>query len=132
MRLTKKYANGCYCSKNFDERPPDPLHPITPRELDEEWELERNKLGQLEDVEEELGIDLLIWAKAILKGIYVKGKEPEWGGVGTIKDIEHYLVEDFREYYLIVRFARNHDTHTIENPMELYGKTWALTKDELE
>ena len=79
------------------------------------------KLGQLEDIEDELGIDLTILFKALKQGIYTmyQGKmdfmfsaclsyEP------TIKAI-------------LVRFSD--DTLCCE--LSDYGKTWALTKEEL-
>lgn len=84
------------------------------------------KLGQLEDVEEELGIDLITLFKALLNGIYYKG------AYGT------------NDYGKIV--YKEHPTIIFENTSKLYcfkptffdfinlidyGKTWALTKKEL-
>ena len=90
------------------------------------------KLSKLENTEEEIGVDLNIWANAVYHGIYVKGKEPEWGGVGTKKDIAHYSVVRFNEHTLIVRWASDCDSHIIDEPMKKYGKLWALTKEELQ
>jgi len=92
-----------------------------------------NKLGQLEDIEDELGIDLITYLKVMMdRVIYVKGKEPEWGGVGTKKDIEQYWVEYFSKDMLEVKYGKDSDSHFIKNPLKTYGKTWALTKEELK
>lgn len=70
------------------------------------------KLGQLEDLEDELGIDLLTLMKALKDGIY--------GKVGD--SIEHilspHLCMKCEEIYIF--------------KVKDYGKTWALTKEELE
>ena len=58
MRLTKKYING-YASKN------NACVPIDYVEI-------AKKLGQLEDIEEELGIDFITLFKALENVIYVK------------------------------------------------------------
>jgi hypothetical protein len=114
MRLTEKDKNGNYYTtgKNIEK-----VYP---------------KFGQLEDIEEEIGVDLNIWANSVYHGIYVKGKEPEWGGIGTKKDIVHYSVVRFTEHTLIVRWASDCDSHIIDEPMKKYGKLWALTKEELQ
>ena len=78
----------------------------------EEKQYEANqKLGQHEDIEEELGIDLITLFKALKNGIY-----------GKIGDrIEHilapHLVEHMKEIYIF--------------KIKDYGKTWALTEQEL-
>lgn len=93
-----------------------------------------NKLGQIEDIEEELGIDALLYLKVMShQVIYVKGMEPIWGGVGDESDIESYHVMRFTKDRLEVRFACSdtYATHVIENPLDLYGKVWAVTKEEL-
>lgn len=71
-----------------------------------------NKLGQLEDIEEELGIDLITFFKALKNGIY--------GRVGD--KIEHILAPNFSFCYRKMYIYKLTD----------YGKTWALTKEELE
>ena len=93
-----------------------------------------DKLGQLEDIEEELEIDLILYLKVMTKRrIYIKGKEPEWAGNGANKNaIEKYYVEKFNKSWLEVRYDKDCDLHLIKNPLECYGKTWALTKEELE
>lgn len=81
-----------------------------------------DKLGQLEDIEEEFGIDLFILFKALTEGMYVRNEK-----MAMIYDINlkekrfesrcfnDYGVEEYEYYYF-----------------KNYGKTWALTKEELE
>lgn len=81
-----------------------------------------DKLGQLEDIEEEIGIDLIALFKA-LKQKYVFHKENvkiELLGL-HIKSGELYLygfVED--------------TTHGVYLSLKDYGKTWALTREVVE
>lgn len=74
------------------------------------------KLQDLEDIGEEIGIDLITLFKALKYGIYFKGR-------GNLKG--HIL------YCNCPMLSFVHKT--IENQLiEDYGKTWALTKEELE
>ena len=84
-----------------------------------------NKLGQLEDIEEELGIDLVTLFKALKNGFYYKGKEKKCRSC--------YVSACFGSIELKnagIRYS------TISNQKYFYfndyGKTWALTKEELE
>ena len=77
-----------------------------------------NKLGQLEDIEEELGIDLIIFIRAILK-LFVWVKYDY-----KIIQVGLCLFESENEYY----FWGHDKIYFIKD----YGKTWALTKEELE
>ena len=93
-----------------------------------------NKLGQLEDIEEELGIDLILLGKAFKQGyIFLDIKENNKG----ISKIEKFEVGGilFDNESKVWRLTNN-DTYdgaywgslaTNKN----YGKTWALTKEEL-
>lgn len=74
-----------------------------------------NKLGQLEDIEEELGIDLITFFKIYnADKVYIKGKDYYW-------KIRHYN-----------RHSISVGTNKIIClPFKDYGKTWALTKEEL-
>jgi len=73
------------------------------------------KLGQLEDIEEELGIDLITLFKALKKGFYSKDGE-----------YHHFsnLFFDSEEIY--------DGYNNVDYYFKDYGKTWALTKEELE
>lgn len=77
-----------------------------------------NKLGKLEDIEDELGIDLITLFNALKNGIWLKNKD---------KSIEHKFVVlrcYTDKFYLIYNEGCNDFSY--------YGKTWALTKKELE
>jgi len=78
------------------------------------------KLGQLEDIEDELGIDLTILFSALKKGIYAK----DYGrfNVSSIDLIDGYI--DFKR--------KNKKPYIHCAYLKDYGKTWALTKGELE
>jgi len=98
-----------------------------------------DKLGKLEDIEDELEIDLITLFKALKKGVYIKDKKNEniiyklepdeinislrslWGQKSII--IQELYFEDL-DYVM--------DTTGKKYYSEDYGKTWALTKGELE
>lgn len=77
------------------------------------------KLGQLEDVEEELRIDLLTLFKA-LKGIYIK---PNNIYVGS----PYLCFAENENRELEFQFKVVDTWYKVKD----YGKTWALTKEEL-
>lgn len=85
------------------------------------------------ETEKDLGIDLVLYAKVLQNGVYVKGKEPEWGGVGTKKDIQHYCTVRFNTWHLVLNYGGTEDyqSHIISDPLESYGTLWALTREEL-
>ena len=79
-----------------------------------------NKLGQLEDIEEELGIDLITLFKVFSgKDIFIK---------------ESYTGEIINRgsFYPNIRYKEIHDGYSWHLKFEDYGKTWALTKEELQ
>lgn len=83
-----------------------------------------NKLGQLEDMEEELGIDLITYIKAIRQQkvwVLYNGKllQPDlvWWTSHTFNKLCLWFINDDRP---------------INVSYEDYGKTWALTREELE
>ena len=76
-----------------------------------------HKLGQLEDIEEELGIDLITLFKALKDGVYYRNNQRE---INYAKNIRL----SFAYKTLVV------DRH-IYKRLNDYGKTWALTKEEL-
>ena len=98
MRLTRK-VNWQYNGKT--------LHYLASSSLNEDIKRSQ-KLGQLEDIEDELGIDLIILFKALDKGIYCKDS-----GYTKNERLYHYGADKFYDF-------------------KDYGKTWALTKEELE
>ena len=79
------------------------------------------KLGKLEDVEDELGIDLLVLFKAIKNGIFakvLKHSNINYSRMGCI----NYEKKTF--------FTHTYGSSKLR--FKDYGKTWALTKEELE
>lgn len=77
-----------------------------------------NKLGQLEDIEEELGVDLITLWKAINTRIFVR-TDCDYHFVGF-----DCLEQDSKgDWYW--------DTVDGNFYLKDYGKTWALTKEEL-
>ena len=78
-----------------------------------------NKLGKLEDLEAELGIDLITLFKALKDGIYSR----DYGHLL----VEHFVLKSKQElhcrptYRTELRFA-----------LKDYGKTWALSRNDLE
>ena len=84
-------------------------------------QLGMNKFGQLEDIEDELGIDLVILFKALKNGgVYVKNS----------------FTEDTAIKMHSFQVCGDDSGITIWSQVRLnakdYGKTWALTKEELE
>lgn len=78
-----------------------------------------NKLGKLEDIEEELGIDLITLFKALKNGVYVRY---------TNNEIEHRIVAGIEEENITLCIKENKECYMY---FDEYGKTWALTKEEL-
>lgn len=120
-RLTKKANDNNYVVDTYIS-------------LNEPWKSLINKLGQLEDIEDELGVDLITLFKALKDGI--------WGTMyGRPKEQDEILFIEPRSFKLCI--------HTEEPPrfiyiwgwpgpdynrylLKDYGKTWALTREELQ
>lgn len=88
-----------------------------------------NKLGQLEDIEEELGIELVALFRALEKGVYVvdyKGQEP-YKTSGLELDLKNRVLN----YHWSFLDMNGYDSGTTKYYFKDYGKTWALTKEEL-
>ena len=82
------------------------------------------KLGQLEDIEEELGIDLVTLFKALKDGFYVKGEDGK-----CFADFESPAGKlSLSCGELFYGHIRSYQYIKLKD----YGKTWALTKKELE
>ena len=93
-----------------------------------------DKLGQLEDIEDELGIDLIILFKALKNGVYVR----------LLDYTKPTFKKTFIDSYNMNIKSENIDIRRdiLYNGFDLtgghlyyfkdYGKTWALTKEELE
>ena len=142
MRLTKKQNTK--------------LYPYIYSGIDDTFEgTPINKLGQLEDIEEELGIDLVTLFKALKNGFYFKdyqnNNEIRFSGntfirVGNqfVETKPCYEVKETTLYscYNPLKYPSTskkvEDAHFwswkthLHFRIDEYGKTWALTKEELE
>lgn len=93
------------------------------------------KLGELEDIEEELGIDLVILFKALKNGFWAKSSTK----ITFCKEDKKHTVF-IRHLGYDVEICCEESENTIDSKCKLYlerstkdyGKTWALTKEELE
>ena len=109
MRFTNKDGTICYWWHKRNE--PEEIH---------KQELANQKLSQLEDIEEELGIDLIILFKALTQGIYIK---PTNIYVGS----PYLCFAENENRELEFQFKVVDTWYKVKD----YGKTWALTKEEL-
>lgn len=109
MRLTNKSDLLGYTRK-FDD--PDIIRKIT------------RKLGQLEDVEEELGIDLVTLFKAFEEDIWIKRD-----GMIIFVPYDRKLFV-FYEGNIYCELREEEECVRVVS-IDDYGKTWALTKEEL-
>ena len=83
-----------------------------------------NKLYQLEDLEEELGIDLLTLGKALINGVYCKGIPYILRGICIhTKDNIGIGFCDNRKFFNEI---------PVLHLWSDYGKTWSLRKEDLE
>lgn len=117
MRLTKKYKEDYFVNSDNKE--------LTKLDIENDQnssQIIRNKLGQLEDIEDELGIDLITLFKALKNGIYIKNQSQTKYPLALLRT--HYSNNTTR-YYVF------DDGKEIEIKLNKYGKTWALTKEEL-
>ena len=85
-----------------------------------------DKLSELEDIEDELGVDLVTLYKALTSGVWVKNEE------GQIYHANVYL----HNLILSPNSAKNNFCFVTPNDVLLLfyriGQDWALTKQELE
>lgn len=104
-----------------------------------------DKLGQLEDLEEELGIDLITLFKALKNGVYIKffcGCSSNFGKTKKAKFTErvlHFKATDIHIPEKTITFEVFDKTNNSiwnggeeEVLIKDYRKTWFLTREELE
>lgn len=77
------------------------------------------KVKDYEDLEEELGINLIIFTKAMLNGVYVKSCRMFVSLLDYIIDIEAKCFVPCTDNWEEILYFKD------------YGKAWALTKEEL-
>ena len=85
------------------------------------------KLGQLEDIEEELGIDLITLFKAQKENVWelvFDGYDENGKSIYKPRKNQHDIYIDLKQKALVGKW--------IGYEFKDYGKTWALTKEELE
>ena len=80
-----------------------------------------DKLGQYEDLEEELGIDLITLFKATQQGIWMKRNKVFYFFDNLIVDFKHKC---------LVQIVSNDEVETF--PFDSYGEDWGLTREELK
>lgn len=85
-----------------------------------------NKLGQLEDIEQELGIDLITFLQSLTKNVFIKQ-----GNKIIECETPPILLNFDGEYYFEWHCEKLNDSFE-QLPLKDYGKTWALTKEGLE
>ena len=82
-----------------------------------------DKLGQLEDVEEKLGIDLVTLFKAMKDGVYISDGH---------NNIEYQSPSFLRFTDCFFQIETDDGLYDSIHLYKDYGKTWALTKEELK
>lgn len=87
-----------------------------------------HKLGQLEDIEEKLGIDLITFFKAMEEDIWIKWNDK----IMFVRYDDKYPVFCEGILFCTVRNVCDKDHESYCLSIDDYGKTWALTKEELE
>ena len=118
MRLTRKtdetsdydkYVYGDYIKLN------EPLHSIV------------TKLGELEDIEERIGASLIELLKEPYCTIFIKKHHDRYGDKVNVYTIQEHTLYSIvpQEKCIYVTFEN------IKFYWKDYGKTWALTKEEL-
>jgi len=123
MRLTKKYKEDYFVNPDNRE--------LTKLDIENDHnssQIIRNKLGQLEDIEEALGVDLIIYLKmcVIETSVFLLDK--------IINEVYEIRCPQcvYNPYLKAFGFKAPKDTYNWRFPMSEYGKTWAFTREELE
>lgn len=117
MRLTYELGHNGSKQYDTDNKNDMPINNI--------WKA-INKLGQLEDIEEELGIDLLTLFKVISQGyIFVEEQNTEEKEI-----VAEYIEPNFLNHTFDFKEPRKEIGKG--RPFSRIGITWALTKEELE
>lgn len=110
-----------------------------------EWQKDYDELRKYKEIEQELGVDLVTLFKALKNGIWTKGgfysdtleEKPVFIGRPEIGVCSYY--DEVDENYNILLHDENvmciytydYDFMVRQTRLKDYGKTWALTKEEL-
>lgn len=107
---------------------------IKDKAIRDNFNAEYAKLADLEDIEEELGIDLITLFKALKNGVYTKSNN----GIKFWKEDDKHIVfvRDLKyDIEICCEECENAigavPTMFLERSTKDYGKTWALTEEEL-
>ena len=130
IRLTKK-NNGTGSWTQFGDKYL-PAHNIKHKQC-------VNKLGQLEDIEEENGLDLITLFKALKDGFYIKYNDK----IVHIFPDKHITINFWYKtinvfippkFFIDCKKGTDYLSETIDEEywFKDYGKTFALTREELE
>lgn len=129
MRYTYKIGNNDYCSAIVPNEHHNSIKPCI------------NKLGQLEDIEEELGVEYSMLDKICQNGVYcykrsIKDFNTNGKRLGNIihiqnSDIHIQFFGVYKEKRMGVSIMGCIDYVYHSLPLKDYGKTWALAKEEL-
>lgn len=97
------------------------------------------ELGQLEDIEEEIGIYLTTLFKALNKGFYIKYNNKIvhiFPDKNITVNFWYNTINVFipPKFFIDCKKGTDYSSEEIDEEYEFedYGKTWALTKEELE
>lgn len=121
MRLTKKIKNDYYLVCEIDASNGKP-----------NAKEHANKLGQLEDIEDDLGIDLITLSAVLDNGFWHKSFYYK-GCYDYYSTDEYDLCFDKKRKAIIVIGTRDARFQSLNLfALKDYGKIWALTKEELE
>ena len=118
----------CVC-KYGKEGQIKPLQNITKQDVYNECYKMQYQLLEYKKIEDELGIDLITLFKALKNGIWVifcKGWEPE-----KETSIELNIIEKSLSHHWSFLDMNGYDSGTTNYYFKDYGKTWALTREEL-
>ena len=102
---------------------------IKDKAIRDNFNAEYAKLADLEDIEEELGIDLITLFKALKNGFYHIDKNKHIYKTKRTKG-NGGAMSYYASYYEIIAEDTFDDQYFYK--LKDYGKVWALTKKELE
>ena len=93
-----------------------------------------NKLGGLENIEDELGVSLVVLFKALKKGIWSTIKLNRLHKENQIYQFKNVSLKLFEEGWGLVDLRQSFGENLTGTLVLLkhYGDTWALTREELE
>lgn len=101
---------------------------IKDKAIRDNFNAEYAKLADLEDIEEELGIELEVLFSALKNGIYYFASDGQLTHDYVWLEDDHVCTGQQNKLSFSFLTYSTRQTLLFEN----YGKTWALTKEELE